>query len=85
MQYKFYVLTTAGLVSGDIESDQDFINAPFGYVPYRVVSSCECTSELLDSFWQAVDQVLTINGLTQQDYIRAVRAYRDGVLIGENE
>lgn len=83
MQYNFYILTTNGMKNATVNVDSDFHCAPFGYVPYRVTSTCECSPEVLTSFWNCVDQVLEAHNLTSNDFIRAVRAYSDGILYGE--
>jgi hypothetical protein len=86
MQYTFYVLTDQGMKNATVTSSSDFDCAPFGFVPYRVVSTCECEPQVIAEFWQCVDQVLAANNLTSQNYVRAVRAYtQDGVLCGEYE
>jgi hypothetical protein len=82
MQYYFYVMTTEGLMNGIVDSDSDFTLAPFGFAPYRDTSS-ECDSATLDDFWRCVDMILTINNLTSEHYVRAIRAYSDGKLYGE--
>lgn len=83
MQYNFYIETTQGLKSALIEADDDFSCAPFGFVPYRQTSTCECSPEVLASFWNCVDQVLEAHNLISTDFIRAVRAYSGGILYGE--
>jgi len=83
MQYEFYIQTTQGLKSATIETDSDFSCAPFGFVPYRMISSCTCEPAVIDDFWNCVDQVLAHNNLGEQDYIRAVRAYSNNHLYGE--
>ena len=83
MQYDFYILTTQGMKNSTVTSDSDFDCAPFGYVPYRVVSTCTCEPEVIDDFWTCVDIVLSENNLSSSDYIRAVRAYSNGKLYGE--
>ena len=42
MQYDFYILTTDGMKNATVITDSDFDCAPFGYVPFRVVSTCTC-------------------------------------------
>ena len=83
MQYDFYILTTDGMKNATVTTDSDFDCAPFGYVPYRVISTCTCAPNVLTDFWQCVDTVLSVNNLTSADYVRAVRAYADGKLYGE--
>lgn len=83
MQYDFYILTTEGMKNATVTTDSDFDCAPFGYVPYRAVSSCTCEPQVLEDFWTCVDIVLTINNLTSTDYVRAVRAYSNSKLYGE--
>ncbi len=83
MQYTFYILTNDGLKSGVIQSNTDFSCAPFGFVPYRKPSSCECSPEILDDFWNCIDAVLAQNNLTSIDFIRAVRAEVDNTIYGE--
>jgi len=83
MQYDFYILTTQGMKNSTVTSDSDFDCAPFGYVPYRVVSTCTCEPEVINDFWTCVDIVLSENNLSSSDYIRAVRAYSNGKLYGE--
>lgn len=86
MDYNFHVLTLQGQKSAIVTSEHDFICAPFGFVPYRVKSSCECPDEVIQDFWRCVDEVLTHHRLSFKDYIRAVRAYKyDGTLCGEIE
>jgi hypothetical protein len=85
MQYNFYILTTDGMKNATVTTDSDFDCAPFGYVPYRVVSTCTCEPQVLEDFWACVDNVLTAHNLTSNDYIRAVRAYSNGKLYGELE
>ena len=84
MIYEFYILTSNGLVNHSVESSHDFSQAPFGYVSYRAPCSCECSQEVLDDFWNCIDQVLIANKLTPSDFIRAVRAYSNGKLFGES-
>jgi hypothetical protein len=84
MQYKFSVLTDQGLKTTTVNSDSDFSCAPFGFVPYRVISSCQCEPAVIEDFWQCVDAVLSAHGLTADNYVRAVRAYQpNGTLCGE--
>ena len=84
MKYDFYVLTNQGLKNTTVDSEYDFDCAPFGFVPYRVVSSCECAAEVIADFWRCVDLVLASNSLTSEDYVRTVRAYTEtGELYGE--
>lgn len=83
MIYDFYILTSDGMKNATVISDSDFDCAPFGHVPYRVISSCTCAPSILDDFWRCVDDVLTIHNLTSAEYVRAVRAYSDGKLYGE--
>ena len=83
MQYDFYILTTDGMKNATVTTDSDFDCAPFGYVPYRVISTCTCAPNVLADFWQCVDTVLSVNNLTSVEYVRAVRAYADGKLYGE--
>jgi len=83
MQYDFYILTTEGMKNATVTTDSDFDCAPFGYVPYRAVSSCTCEPQVLEDFWTCVDSVLTVNNLTSNDYVRAVRAYSNSKLYGE--
>lgn len=83
MQYDFYILTTEGMKNATVTTDSDFDCAPFGYVPYRAVSSCTCEPQILEDFWTGVDNVLTVNNLTSTDYVRAVRAYSNSKLYGE--
>ena len=84
MQYNFYVLTDQGLKNATVQSQSDFACAPFGFVPYRMTSTCECEPQIIADFWYCVDLVLNAHGLTAENYVRAVRAYKaDGVLCGE--
>lgn len=83
MQYTFQILTTEGLKESTVESDLDFSCAPFGYVPYRVISTCECDQTIIDGFWNCIDIVLYDNNLTSENYIRTIRAYSNGKLYGE--
>jgi hypothetical protein len=84
MQYDFYILTTSGLKNALVDTDSDFDCAPFGFVPYRVKSTCQCLPSVVEEFWRCVDLVLESNNLTPQDFIRAVRAYSNGKLYGEH-
>jgi hypothetical protein len=81
----FQVLTTGGLKESTVESNLDFSCAPFGYVPYRIISTCDCEQNVIDEFWRCVDIVLHNNNLTSENYIRTVRAYSDGKLYGEEQ
>jgi hypothetical protein len=83
MIYDFYVLTTLGMKNATVTTDSDFDCAPFGYVPYRAISSCTCDSNIIDDFWNCVDDVLSAHNLTSTEYTRAVRAYSNGKLYGE--
>jgi hypothetical protein len=83
MIYDFYILTTDGMKNATVTTNSDFDCAPFGYVPYRAISSCTCEPEILEDFWNCVDQVLSNNNLTSAEYIRAVRAYSNNILYGE--
>jgi hypothetical protein len=85
MQYDFYILTTDGMKNATVTTDSDFDCAPFGYVPYRVISTCTCEPQVLEDFWMCVDNVLTVHKLTSNDYVRAVRAYSNGKRYGELE
>ena len=83
MIYDFYVLTIFGMKNATVTTDSDFDCAPFGYVPYRVISTCTCEPSVIEDFWNSVDSVLSAYNLTSTDYIRAVRAYSSGKLYGE--
>lgn len=84
MLYNFYIQTNQGLKNFFVESTHDFECAPFGFVPYRVVSSCQCEPEVIEDFWRCVDLVLAAHNLNHEHYVRAVRAYKDnGDLCGE--
>lgn len=83
MIYDFYILTTSGMKNATVTTDSDFDCAPFGYVPYRAVSTCTCEPSVISDFWNCVDSVLSANNLTSINYVRAVRAYSNGVLYGE--
>jgi hypothetical protein len=85
MQYDFYILTTDGMKNATVTTDSDFDCAPFGYVPYRVISTCTCEPHVLEDFWMCVDNVLATHNLTSDNYIRAVRAYNNGKHYGELE
>lgn len=86
MQYDFYVLTDQGLKNATVNSISDFSCAPFGFVPYRVISTCDCDPQIIQDFWYCVDLVLDAHKLTSKNYVRAVRAYKeDGSLCGEFE
>ena len=83
MQYNFYILTTEGMKNATVNVNSDFECAPFGYVPYRVISTCTCEPAVITDFWDSVDLVLSANNLSSTDYIRAVRAYSNDKLYGE--
>ena len=83
MQYDFYILTTEGMKNATVNVNRDFECAPFGYVPYREISTCTCEPAVITDFWDCVDQVLSANNLSSTDYIRAVRAYSNDKLYGE--
>lgn len=83
MQYNFYIMTTQGLKNATVTTNSDFDCAPFGFVPYRITSTCDCDLQIIEDFWNCVDTVLSENNLTSTDYIRAVRAYSNGKLYGE--
>lgn len=83
MIYDFYILTTDGMKNATVTTDSDFDCAPFGYVPYRVISTCTCPATILNDFWNCVDTVLATHSLSSTNYVRAVRAYSDGKLYGE--
>lgn len=85
MRYDFYILTTDGMKNATVDVASEFDSAPFGYVPYRVISSCTCESQMIEDFWTSVDIVLTVHNLTSSNYIRAVRAYSNGKRYGELE
>ena len=85
MQYDFYILTTDGMKNATVTTDSDFDCAPFGYVPYRVISTCTCEPQVLEDFWMCVDTVLATHNLTSDNYIRAVRAYNNGKRYGDLE
>ena len=76
-------MTTQGLKNATVETNSDFDCAPFGFVPYRVVSTCDCEPNVIEDFWDCVDTVLSNNNLTSTDFVRAVRAYSNGKLYGE--
>ena len=83
MDYKFFILTTDGIKSSSVASEYDFSCAPFGWVPYRVISSCECEQEVIDDFWRCIDIVLEKNNIKSSDFIRAIRAEVDNQIFGE--
>jgi hypothetical protein len=84
MDYTFYILTTNGKVSGNVTTDTDFDCAPFGHVPYRIVSSCDCDPPVIDDFWKSIDLVLAQNNLTSSEFVRAMYATTpDGKHYGE--
>lgn len=83
MKYNFYILTTTGMKNGFVNSNYDFSNAPFGFVPYRKLSSSTAELAVLEDFWKCVDIVLKENNCNHTHFIRAVRAYCDDVLYGE--
>lgn len=83
MKYDFYVQTTQGMKNAIVESNFDFELGLFGFVPYRTNSSTTEGPEYIADFWRCVDEVLTSNGLTSEDYIRAVRALVDDKVYGE--
>ena len=84
MIYDFYRLTTQGVKNAIVESQYNFNGAPFGGVPYRSPSTCQLSQVIIDSFWNCVDSVLLQNLLESSDFIKAERAYSDGVLYGVN-
>lgn len=84
MIYDFYILTTEGMKNYNVTSDSDFDCAPFGYVPYRVTSTCTCAPAVLNDFWRCVDNVLEANNMNSSQFVRAVRAYSNGQLYGEH-
>jgi len=83
MEYKFQILTTEGIKESIVESNSNFSCAPFGFVPYRFVSTCECSQEILDDFWRCIDVVLKNNNLTSENYIRTIRAISNEIIFGE--
>jgi hypothetical protein len=85
MEYRFQILIKSGIIESLVQSESDFSCAPFGYVPYRVISTCECEPQVIDDFWNCVDIVLQNNNATTDDYIRAVRAYVGDTIYGEHE
>lgn len=85
MIYDFYIMTKDGLKNATVTTDSDFDCAPFGFVPYRIVSTCDCEPQVIADFWDCVDKVLLENNLKSTDYVRAVRAYSDGKLYGEHD
>lgn len=84
MQYDFYIQTKDGLKNAMVDCDSDFDCAPFGYVPYREISTCTCAPTVTSDFWNCVDEVLTANNQTSLSFVRAVRAYSNGILYGES-
>ena len=83
MDYKFFILTTDGIKSANTASECDFSCAPFGAVPYRAVSSCDCSPEIIADFWKCIDDTLEKNGLTSDNFIRAIRAELGSIVYGE--
>jgi hypothetical protein len=83
MNYEFFILTTDGIVSANVTSEHDFSYAPFGWVPYKAISSCECKQEVIDDFWRCVDIVLNENNVNSSNFIRAIRAEIDDKIYGE--
>jgi hypothetical protein len=83
MIYDFYIQTTDGIKNATVESTFDFSEAPFGAVPYRQQCSCECSAELIFDFWRCIDDILLINNIGSDIFIRAIRAYSSGKLYGE--
>jgi hypothetical protein len=83
MIYNFFILTTEGLKSANVDSNHDFNCAPFGGVPYRVVSSCDCDPPVIEDFWRCIDEVLSKNQLTSVNFIRAIRAESGNTVYGE--
>lgn len=84
MQYDFYISTTQGIKNSTVNSIYDFSAAPFGFVSYRNICTCECEQLLIDDFWRCVDDVLLANNLSSDDFIRAIRAYSNDKLYGES-
>ncbi len=83
MEYDFYIETTSGIKSAKVNSNFDFEGAPFGVVPYKKFGSSELSVEIIDNFWECVNQVLLEHNLTSDTFIRAIRAYSNGKLYGE--
>jgi hypothetical protein len=85
MEYRFQILIKTGIIESLLQSESDFSCAPFGYVPYRVISTCECESQVIDDFWNCVDIVLQNNNATTDDFVRAIRVYAGNTIYGEHE
>jgi hypothetical protein len=83
MNYEFFIQTTDGIVSATVSSNSDFSCAPFGWVPYRAISSCECEPEIIDDFWRCIDIVLVENNVKSSNFVRAIRAEIDDKIYGE--
>lgn len=83
MEYVFEILTIHGLIIGFANSSSDFTDAPFLVKGFRSVSSSECDAALLEEFWNIVESTLRDNNITTDDFIQVLRAYRDGILLGE--
>jgi hypothetical protein len=83
MDYRFFILTTNGIKSADVISEHDFSCAPFGAVPYRIVSSCECSPEVIADFWRCIDDTLLQNNLNSDNFVRAIRAESENSVYGE--
>lgn len=84
MDYTFYILTTTGKISGTVTTSTDFECSPFGHVPYRVISTCDCDPHVIDDFWNSIDIVLSQNNMISEQFVRALYATTsDGKHYGE--
>lgn len=86
MNFNFTIETTAGEKSSIVNPSIAFTNdMPFGFVSYGDKGTSSAAQADLDRFWTAIDAVLTANGLTSANFIRAINAVKvsDGNLVGE--
>ena len=86
MKYKFKIDTINGVIEHEIESEVDFNCAPFGFVPYRSICTCECNQTTINAFWDIIDVVLQAKNLSTDKFVRAVCAVdENGVIYGEHQ
>jgi hypothetical protein len=84
MNYDLKINTTAGIKTGTVSATSMPAESPFGHVQYGQSGTSTLDSTQISAFWALVDQVLSANGLTSADFIRAISATdSNGVLIGE--
>lgn len=83
MQYTFEISTTQGIITAEVNTERDFIDAPFLIKGFRSTSSSTCDTATLDEFWNIVETALNEHEINMNEFIEVLRAYKNGELLGE--